>query len=259
MNKPLQGKRILVTRPVAQAEKLAVLISDAGGEAVCFPLLVITPMENRQPLESAIAGLTGYHMIVFVSPNAVEFSVPYILQRRSWPEGLQAVAVGGGTAARLADYGIRGVLVPEHNFDSEALLALYPLQREAVAGKRVLIVRGDSGRELLADTLRKRGAQVVHAACYCRRAPMDGAALVALLCNNELDAITLSSSEGGRNLLGLLDEPSRERLLMLPVFVPHARIAAEAKRLGLHRVVQTGPADVGLVDSLCNYDWSDHE
>ncbi len=259
MDEPLRGKRILVTRPAAQAADLAARINAAGGEAIRFPLLVITPMADRRSLETAIAGLDEFHMVVFVSPNAVEFCMPDILARRLWPEGLRAAAVGGGTAARLANYGIREVLVPERDYDSEALLALPALHRDAVAGRRILIVRGDGGRELLTDTLRARGAMVEHAACYCRRAPTDGGAIMSLLCNNGLDAITLSSSEGLRNLLGLLDASSLGRLLALPVFVPHARIAAEAARLGLRRVVQTGPADVGLVDSLCNYDWSDHE
>lgn len=259
MNEPLEGKRILVTRPAAQAAGLAALIAQRGGETVCFPLIDIAPADDWQALDDAIDRLDAFFLAIFISPNAVDFGLPRLLSRRAWPEGLRAVAIGPGTVKRLADFGIADVLVPQDRFDSEALLALAPLQAERVAGQRVLILRGNGGRELLAETLRARGAAVECVPCYRRTAPRDGSAVVSLLRNNALDAVTLSSSEGLRNLLELLDTGSRERLLALPVFVPHRRIADEATRLGLHRVVLTGPADAGLVEGLCNYCWLDHD
>ena len=259
MSQPLQGKRILVTRPVAQAANLAERIGAAGGKAVCFPLLVITPMENLLSLEAAIASFEEFNLAVFISPNAVAFSIPFILSRRAWPENVRAAAVGSETAVRLASFGIRDVLFPDPPFDSEALLALPALQSDVVTGMRILILRGDGGRDFLADTLRSRGAQVECVACYHRRASTDRRTIVSLLCNNELDAVTISSSEGLRNLLDLLGAASRQRLLSLPVFVPHPRIAVEAKRLGLCRVVQTEPDDAGLVTGMCHFDWFDHE
>jgi uroporphyrinogen-III synthase len=90
-------------------------------------------------------------------------------------------------------------------------------------------------------------------------APRDGAFVASLLRGDALDAVTLSSSEGLRNFMQLLDTGSREKLLALPVFVPHQRIAEEAARLGLRRVVLTGPADGGLVAGMCTFRWSDHE
>jgi len=259
MNEALQGKRILVTRPAAQAAGLAALIAQRGGETVCFPLIDIAPADDRQPLDHAIDHLEAFSLAIFISPNAVGFGLSRLLSRRAWPEGLRAAAIGPGTVKRLADFGIADVLVPQDRFDSEALLALAPLQAEKVAGTRVLILRGNGGRELLAETLRARGAAVECVACYRRTAPRDGSAVMSLLRNNALDAVTLSSSEGLRNLLELLDTGSRESLLALPVFVPHRRIADEATRLGLHRVVLTGPADTGLVEGLCNYCWLDHD
>ena len=259
MSRPLQGRRILVTRPAAQAANLVARIEASGGQAICFPLHVIVPMKDQGDLESVISRLDEFHWAVFNSPNAVAFSVPLILSRCAWPEGLRVAAVGPGTAARLADCGIGDVLFPEQHFDSEALLTLPVLQSEAIGGKRVLIVRGDGGRELLADTLRLRGASVECVACYQREAPVDKGTIMSMLCNNELDAVTLSSSEGLRNLLELLDTDGYQRLLALPVFVPHPRIAAEARRLGLRRVVQTQPDDAGLVAGIGHYDGFDHE
>ena len=259
MNKPLQGRRILVTRPAAQSAALASLIVEQGGAAIRFPLIDILPVDDGQPLEDAVARLDQFALAIFISPNAVEFSLPRLLSRRGWPAGLQAAAIGPGTVSRLADFGIAGVVVPQGRYDSEALLALPPLQAACVAGKKALILRGNGGRELLAETLRARGATVECVACYRRETPSNAMSIVSLLRNEALDALTLSSSEGLRNLLDMLDTGSREHLLALPVFVPHQRIAEEAARLGLRRVVLTGPADAGLVEGMCNYHWLDHE
>jgi len=259
MSGALRGKRVLVTRPEAQAGSLAALIAAHEGAAVCIPLIDIAPVEDWQPLDDALVRLDSFSLAVFISPNAVEFGLSRILSRRPWPQTLRAAAIGPGTVRRLGDSGITGVIVPEGRFDSEALLDLPAFQAGQIAGKNVLILRGNGGRELLAETLRVRGASVECVTCYHRSAPADGTALMSLLRNNRLDAVTLSSSEGLRNLLELLDTGSRERLLALPVFVPHQRIAEEARRLGLRRVVLTGPADAGLVEGLCNFSWLDHE
>ena len=259
MTPPLAGRRILVTRPQAQAAGLAAQIAAHGGEAVCFPLIEISPIDDWSAFDAATARLDDVALVVFISPNAVDFSLPRLLAARPWPRPPQVAAIGPGTVRRLADFGISGVIVPAARFDSEALLELSPLQSAAVVGKRVLILRGNGGRELLAETLRARGAVVDCVTCYRRSAPRDAAPVVSLLRDAALGAITVSSSEGLRNLLELLDTDSLDRLRILPVFVPHPRIAEEAERLGLPCVLLTGPADAGLIEGLCNYHWPDHE
>lgn len=255
----LQGKRILVTRPAGQAGELARLIAAEGGSAVLFPLLEISPVDDPAPLLRAIARLDDYSLAIFISPNAVACALPQIVAARRWPSTLQAAAIGPSTVACLTGQGIGKVLAPAARFDSESLLELPDLQAERVAGKRVLLLRGDGGRELLAQTLRQRGATVDALACYRRSPPADGAPLVSLLNNRQLDALTISSSEGLRNLLALLDTGAFAYLRQLPLFVPHQRIAQEAVRLGLQRVVLSAPADAGIIDSLCAYPWFDHE
>jgi uroporphyrinogen-III synthase len=253
---PLQGKTVVVTRPRAQAGKLAGLIAAQGGVPVVFPLLDIGAPDDPEPLQSAIKRLDQYAFAVFISPNAVEFSVPAILASCAWPAGLQAVAIGQSSVALLASYSIAPTIAPLERFDSEALLEMPELQTERVSGRRVVVFRGNGGRELLADTLRERGAEVDYVTCYHRSAPVDGAAtLSALWFDHHLDALTISSSEGLRNLLALLDSAGRESLRMTPVFVPHQRIADLAKELGLLRVTLTGPADAGIIDGLCAYNW----
>lgn len=252
---PLAGRTIVVTRPLAQAGALAGQIAAAGGTPVVFPLLEIGPAPDPAPLAAAIDALDSYALAAFVSPNAVAHSVPAILARRAWPDALCAAAVGQGTLRALAALGIDGI-APRTRFDSEALLELPELAPARVAGRRVVIFRGDGGRELLADTLRSRGAQVDCVTCYTRSAPAGGPGpLLAHWADGGIDAIAVSSSEGLRFLWDMLDADGRARLAATALFVPHARIAENAHALGLARVVLTDAADAGLFAGLCAYNW----
>ena len=255
MSSALAGRRIVVTRPRAQAARLASLIAERGASPLLFPLLEIAPGEDPAPLQAAIAHLDEYSLAIFISPNAVDYSLPHILARRAWPGALSAAAIGPSTVERLHAYGVRQTLLPVDRFDSEALLELPELQAEQVAGRRIVLWRGNGGRELLAATLRARGAELDAVACYRRSAPPDVAAWHALHAGGTIDAWTISSSEGLRNLYELLDDAQRERLRGTPVFVPHARIAEVARQLGLREVVLGAAADSGIVAALGAYDW----
>ena len=251
---PLAGRTIVVTRPRAQAAPLAEAIAAAGGTPLIFPLLEIAPANDLGPLAAAVKRLADYRIAIFISPNAVDYALPAILEHGLWPVGLLPAAVGPGTAKALTAHGVTGCLVPSERFDSEALLALPPLL--AVNGKKVVIFRGDGGRELLADTLRERGAEVECISCYQRSAPAAGVApLLAAWRAGRLDAVTVSSSEALRNLLAALDAEGRAFLQDSPVFVPHQRIADNARALGLHSIVLTGPADSGVISGLLAYNW----
>lgn len=254
MTGPLAGKTIVVTRPLAQAGALAEAICAAGGTPFVFPLLEISPATNPALLEDAVSRLSDYAIAIFISPNAVDYSLPSILARGVWPLGLLPAAVGQGTVRALAAHGVCGAVAPTERFDSEALLELPEMQRACVAGKRVALFRGDGGRELLAETLRERGAIVDCIPCYHRAAP---ATVVPLLAQWQqgIDGFTVSSSEGLRYLVELLDAAGRERLAVTPIFVPHARIAENARALGLGAVVLTGPADAGIIEGLRTYNW----
>lgn len=254
---PLAGRTVVVTRPRAQAEGLATRIAAAGGEPLLFPLLEIAPVADRSPLAACAAALESYHRLIFISPNAVAYSLPTLLAGRAgWPATVGAAAVGGGTVTALAPYGVGPVVAPTERFDSEALLDLPEMQAEVVAGKRIALIRGDGGRELLGDTLRQRGATVDAIPCYRRLPPAQPASLLSeRWAAGRLDAITISSSEGLRYLVELLDAAGRTALAATPVFVPHQRIADNAAALGLHRIILTGPADDGILAGLCAYNW----
>ena len=173
---PLAGRTIVVTRPQAQAAPLAAAISAAGGTPLVFPLLEISPAADPQPLAEAAARLAEYAVAAFVSPNAVEHALPVLLAHGTWPASLLPAAVGQGTLRALAAHGVGGCIAPTERFDSEALLALPELAAERVAGRHIAIFRGDGGRELLADTLRERGASVDCITCYRRSGPTEGVA-----------------------------------------------------------------------------------
>jgi len=251
MSEVLRGRRIAVTRPRAQAAGLAAQIAAQGGEPIVFPLLEISAVDDPAPLTDAVSRLHSYALVIFISPNAVAFAMPAILAAGPWPSGALAVAIGQGSVAALASHGLVTVIAPSARFDSEGVLELPELQPERVAGRRVLILRGNGGRELLAETLRARGAEVDLASCYRRSAPTSPEPLQALLHAGALDAVTVSSSEGLRHLLALLDLPARVRLEQTPLFVPHPRIVEQAKQLGLPEVILTGPADAGIIEALC--------
>ncbi len=248
---PLQGRHIVVTRPRAQAQDLAEAIARAGGDPVLFPLMEIEPTDKLAALMEAVARLDEFDYAVFVSPNAVEQVFAAISARRSWPQGVCAVAMGETSATVLRHHAVRDVRVPTEGTDSEALLASPEFQAPAVTGKAVMIFRGDGGRELLGETLAARGARVDYVECYRRRKPAQGAApLLALWREQALDAITLTSSEGLRNLLEVVGAESAAQLKLTPLFAGHRRIADEARRLGFVTVVATESGDEGLLAGL---------
>ncbi|QEL64052.1 uroporphyrinogen III synthase [Oryzomicrobium terrae] len=255
---PLAGRTVVVTRPREQAADLAAGITALGGTALVLPALEIGPVDDTRALQDAAARLGDFQLAAFVSPNAVHHAWsalgPALAARGGWPAGLLAAAVGESTATALREHGAPRVLVPADRFDSEGLLAMTELWH--VAGWQVVIFRGDGGRELLADTLRTRGATVEHVTCYTRRGPADGGrALAEALAAGRIDALTISSSEGLRHLHDLLPADLRGRLAALPTFVPHARIAETAEQLGHHAIILTPPADSGLLRGLSGYNW----
>jgi len=250
MTQPLAGRTVLVTRPAHQAAELTQRVEAAGGEAFMFPALAIEPVETDR-LADSLAYLAGADIAIFISPNAAQFGMAAIRARGGLPAVLRIFAVGPGTARALAAQGVEGVVTPDGQ-DSEALLALPQLQ--AVAGQRVVIVRGVGGRPLVADTLRARGADVHFMECYRRTCPQaDAAPLLARWQAGGIDAVTVASAETLHNLAILLGEAGRPLLAATPLFAPHEKIAEAARRFGIAHVTATPGGDAGLVEGLVNW------
>jgi uroporphyrinogen-III synthase len=228
---------------------LAEQLFELGAHPVLFPVLAIEPIANVTPILDAAIQLDQYDWAMFVSANAVDHALKVILADRPWPAAVRVATVGKSSEQALARHGIRQVVAPQERFDSEALLALPEFAN--VAGQRVIVFRGDAGRELFGDLLKQRGAQVDHVSCYRRFKPsLDPAPLHRLWNEGQLDAMTVTSSEGLRNLWEMVGKVGQSWLKKTPTFVPHARIAEQAHELGLHEVVLTSPADAGLLAGL---------
>jgi len=246
--RPLANVGVLVTRPLAQAAGFAARLRELGASPLSFPALAILPTAHPDALQTVLAGIEGYDLAIFISPTAAEWGLAAV---GTWPDGVAVAAVGGGTAQALADRGIAGVIVPEAGADSEHLLALPVL--ENVAGKRILIFRGEGGRETLADSLGARGARVDYAECYRRGRPeADPAPVLGALASGGLQAITVFSGETLDNLLDLMGTAA-PALFPVPLFAPHPRIAAHARARGFSTARATDPGESGLIAGLVEY------
>lgn len=242
---PLAGLNIAVTRPREQAAQLRQRIEQLGGNAVLFPLLEISPPADTQSLRESLARLPGFDLAIFISPNAVRYGMEAIMAAGGLPPELRIATVGQGSAQALRDAGVKNVIAPRDRFDSETLLALPQLHH--VPGWKVAILRGDGGRELLGDTLKARGAQVEYITCYHRGKPRQDA---GILLRSRLDAITLSSSEALNYLWEMLGAAGQKQIATVPLFVPHARIAAAAQQQGWQKIIRTAGGDDGIVSGL---------
>lgn len=254
MSGALAGRTIAVTRPQAQAGELIAAIRAAGGTPLALPLITIEPVQDEAGFARLAASLDDFAIAFFVSANAVEHGLAGLRAHRPWPPGPVVATVGPGSAAALHAAGFATVIAPAERFDSEGVLALPQFGAAALAGKRVLVLRGDGGRELLADALAARGVEVSSFTCYRRVVPpVDVAALLALQVRAGLDALTLSSSEAVRHLAAELQGQAGTALFDVPVFAPHPRVAASARDAGFRAVVLTGAADAGLIGGLSAY------
>lgn len=251
MTQPLLGACIVVTRPQDQAGQLNAWLAEQGARVLAFPVTQITAVADTSSLQALQARLEEFSLAFFVSANAVEqfFAV---VDRARWPDTLAVATVGPATARALRAKGFAQVIVPKHRFDSEGVLDLPEFQPRAVAGRKVLILRGDGGRELLGETLIERGATVEQVQCYQRHcAHLDASALTQH--SEALSAIVFSNSEAIRHFTQILGAHAAGLLERLPVFVPHPRIQAQAKASGARRTVLTEAGDEGILAGILEH------
>ncbi|MGH7797143.1 MAG: uroporphyrinogen-III synthase [Candidatus Binatia bacterium] len=203
-DKPLVGKRIVVTRAGAQAYGLIEQLQRAGGEVVEFPTIEIQPPESFAPFDAAVKNIEHYDWLIFTSVNSV---APFLARLRLAGKSAAAVsslkigAIGPETAKRLASAGISASLVPER-YQAEGILdAVKP---ETMKGKRVLIPRAAEAREILPETLRAWGASVDVVIAYRTARPnVDVRPLAERLRQRKIDVITFTSSSTVTNFVRL--------------------------------------------------------
>jgi len=248
---PLQGVGVLVTRPAHQADSLCELIRQQGGTAIRFPVLEIQPPADPQNLMQIIARLEEFDWAVFISANAVKRTLEHIAGKHDWPKSVRIAVIGKRSAEELKRFGLTADLFPQHKFNSEALLALPDMHQ--VGGQRMVIFRGNGGREMLADTLRKRGARVEYAEAYRRVCPKsDSAELLQRWRQGFVNIVLVNSAESLRNLVRMLGKAGESLLTGTPLLVVSERMLALAEELGFQYapVVADNATDKAVVDAL---------
>ena len=233
----MTGWRLLLTRPEDESSALAAVLADAGVFTSSLPLLAIEPLPASDSEREILQRLDRYCAVIVVSKPAARLCVERL--RHYWPEPPEQpwFSVGAATGQILADAGLT-VSYPANGDDSEALLEL-PELRQALAGPgpRVLIVRGEGGRGLLAERLREQGASVDYLELYRRSLPRyrDGE-LAEKVEAERLNALMVSSGQSFEHLHRLAGE-AWPALARLPLFVPSPRVAEMARAAGARTVV----------------------
>ncbi len=259
MNIPSRPVAVLVTRPAHQAAHLAELVEQRGWRAVRFPALEIIPVKPVDKVNSMLQRIDLFDALIFISVNAVNFALQANDGKIDRFKNHRIAAVGRATATALETAGLAVTWVPEAGFNSEALLAMPELQ--AIGGRSFLLVRGESGRELLADTLRARGATVEYLEVYRRIQPeCDNTFVKQLLSRRELDVITVTSVEALENLTAMLGLQIQDKVLLVPLVVISERMRNKARAMGFKRIViADSPSDAAIVETVstvCNGEYS---
>ncbi len=243
---------VLVTRPSEQGQALCAQIEAAGGCAIHIPVIEIVAPKNIAALRDVTERLPEFELAIFVSTNAASWCVRWLRDLGAdWPTSVGVGAVGKATAKELLRLGIHVNLIPNGRYDSEGLLTLAALQQ--VANKRIIIFRGEGGREHLASELKQRGASVEYAEVYARRRPQ--ASLNQLLPaakRAKVNCIVVTSNEGLQNLYDMAGESLRNWLVAMPLVVLSQRAVTLAKQLGFKRepVVAPQASDQAIVETI---------
>jgi uroporphyrinogen III methyltransferase / synthase len=226
--RPLDGRRVLVTRPRAQAGRLVELLEAYGADTVTLPAIEILPPEDWAPLDDAIRGLDRFRWVIFTSVNGVgafreRLAVAGLEARRL--TGLHVAAIGPETADAIRRAGVEPELVPAE-YRAEGLVDA--LGARVGPGDAVLLVRAAEARDVLPRALRARGVEVTVAPAYrTALAPESGGEVRGLLEAGQIDAVTFTSSSTVRGFVALVGSTDARRLLEGVVVAAIGPITAE--------------------------------
>lgn len=245
----LTDKVVLVTRPEQQQAGFVQLLQENAAQAISFPTIEIKPVSLTEQLNGILRKINEFDLLVFVSSNAVIYTEKLLQQLNLSINSIETeVAVIGAATRQVADKaGFKINYQPERGFNSEALLSLPEMQKTAMSGKHVLILRGIGGLEDLANGLEQRGAKTTYAEVYQRRIPnRDGEPDRLQLSNHwdkfRINTVTVTSNEALKNLCDMLDSPGRDAMLKADLIVPSQRCFKLARTLGFESVTVAGSA-----------------
>ncbi|EJK2116219.1 uroporphyrinogen-III synthase [Vibrio navarrensis] len=229
---------VLVTRPAEQGLALCSLLNDGGVSTLHHPLIRIVANPS---VETLLSQLRDSDIVIAVSQHAVQFAQQWLAKHQAnWPQNTRYLAVGQKTAHYLSKVTGQDVNYPTVS-DSEHLIQLPELNR--IAGKRVLILRGNGGRELIRESLFSLGADVDYCETYQREfIPFDPLSCVASWQAQKVDTLIVTSSEQLEYLNRMMHSQAQQWLHQQHLLVPSERIAAIAHSLGFARVTNVGSA-----------------
>ena len=249
MSGALHGMGVVITRPRAAAQALGAALEREGARAFVFPALTIEPMDPAGESADALSELARCTLAVFVSANAVDHGLAAVRRIGHWPATARVAGIGEATARALQAAGFAQVIAPRERHDSEALLALPEMS--AVRGQRILIFRGEGGREHLRTVLESRGAWVRYVECYRRARPQaDPAQLREAWRRGEVHAVSALSAETLENFIALMGEDAAPLLARAALVVPHEAVAAHPDARRFARTVVARPGPAGLIEAL---------
>lgn len=225
----LSSVGVLVTRPTHQSAGLQRMLERLGAQVFQHPLLRISPPLDPNAAQTALAEIEDSEVVVFTSANAVRAAVnmlPGVASRLRQP---LIACLGLATAKALQGIGLTVDIMPDGASTSEALLAADALRAAAVRERRVSIIKGEGGRNVLADSLRKRGAHVQLVNVYRREPTGEG---IAQLLDDHCGDIDMVIVTSGESLARLHELAGIERVANLPLVLPSDRVLAQAVELG---------------------------
>ena len=232
----LNNLTILVTRPHPAGAELCDLIELHGGHAIHLPTITFESLINEKNFIDSIRLIGQQNCLIFISPQAVYASISVL--RREWPDlppYVKLAAIGGGTAKALLHAGYQATIQPKENWGSEEFLALPEFQ--SLIKQKIAIIRGEDGRELLEQTLTARGAHVLSILAYRRVLPkINIKSSQMLLKQNTIDTMIITSGEGIRNLMKMIEQTLHPFLLTIPLIVVSERIKKLAHDLGFQTI-----------------------
>ena len=255
-NRPLLGKRIVVTRARQQASDLVRLLSDLGAECLEYPTIKIMPPEDPQPLKQAVENLGAYDWIVFTSVNGVIFFFEQLFASGKDVRALgrmQTAAIGPATAARLFEYGLTSDIVPE-TYRAESVVDAFG--KVKMKGKKILLPRAAEARPILPKELKKMGAAVDEIPAYqTLKAVQNADDLVQRLKDNRIDVITFTSSSTVKNFEALLPAENFSELIRDVTIASIGTITTDtAKELGFDVHINAESYTIpGLVEAILQY------
>jgi uroporphyrinogen III methyltransferase/synthase len=255
--RPLFGKRILVTRSREQAGDLCDALTVLGAEPIEAPMIRIVPPDDPAPLLQAAARAGEFDWVIFTSGNAVDAFMDALLtdgRDMRALNGAKLCTVGSATAAKLEAYHLHADLIPDE-FRAEGVIAALAA-RGSIQGAKVLLPRADIGREVIAEALKRAGAEVTDVTAY--RTVLEevqregGPDIYGMLLEGKIDVVTFTAGSAVRNFVTVYGEDQAVDLLRNTTVAVIGPVTAQAaEQLGIPVSIQPATYTIpALVDAI---------